>query len=207
MATERDVDPLVPQRTVLMVMDMQHDFCDRSGVFARHGFDVSGIDEIVPRIAAVLLACRAAKIPIVATKLTILEDIDGTAMGLGHLKHLRPFLADEGFREGSVGQGLHPGLPTPDYQVRKWGHSALFQSELEKVLRSLRATELVFTGIATNGAVEATARDAVVREFRVRTLSDCVAAYDRELHLASLKSLGFIGELETCASFLHRLAA
>jgi len=192
---------------VLMVMDMQADFCDRTGVFARHGFDVSGIDEIVPRIAEVMRACRTAKIPIVATKLTILEDIDGTAMGLGHLQHLRPFLADEGFREGSVGQGMHPGLPAPDYQVRKWGHSALFQTELEKILRSLRATELVFTGIATNGAVEATARDVVVREYRVRTLTDCVAGYDLELHRASLRNLGFIGELETSASFLRRLAA
>ena len=206
MAVEQSREPAASSRTVLLVMDMQHDFCDRSGVFARHGFDVSVIEAIVPRIAEVMRACNAARIPIVATKLTILQDIDGTAMGLGHLRQLRPFLALEGFREGSIGQALHGGLPRPDYEVRKWGHSAMFQTELEKLLRSLNATDLVFTGIATNGAVEATARDAVVREYHVHTLSDCVAAYDPELHLASLKNLGFIGSLKTSDSFLRLLA-
>ncbi|MGH7267840.1 MAG: cysteine hydrolase family protein [Candidatus Rokuibacteriota bacterium] len=194
-----------PKSTVLMVMDMQRDFCDRDGVFPRHGFDVASIEAIVPRLAHVMQACRQRRIPIVATKLTVLVDLDGRAMSLGHLNTLRPFLKTEGFREGGPGQEIISQLPRPDYEVRKWGHSAMYLTELEKVIRSLGARDLVFTGIATNGVVEATARDAVAREFHVTTLRDCVTGYNRELHEASLKNLSFIGRLISSDEFLAEI--
>ena len=197
--------PYEPKSTILMVMDMQRDFCDRDGVFARNGFDVSSIEAIVPRIARVMQACKQRRIPTVATKLTVLLDLDGQPMTLGHLNQLRPFLKTEGFREGSPGQQMIPQLPRPDYEVRKWGHSAMYLTELEKTIRSLRARDLVFVGIATNGVVEATARDAVAREFHVTTLSDCVTGYNRELHEASLKNLSFLGRMLTSDEFLAEL--
>lgn len=190
---------------VLMVMDMQRDFCDRDGVFPRNGFDVGSIEAMVPTLARVMQVCRQRRIPIVATKLTVLVDLDGRAMSLGHLNTLRPFLRSEGFREGSRGQEIIAQLPRPDYEVRKWGHSAMYLTELEKVIRSLGARDLVFTGIATNGVVEATARDAVAREFHVTTLRDCVTGYSRELHEASLKNLSFIGRLISSDEFLAEL--
>jgi len=193
------------ERTVLMVMDMQRDFCDRDGVFARNGFKVDPIEAIVPRIARLMTECRKRRIPIVASKLTILTDPDGKAMGLGHLAQLRPFLAKEGFREGSPGQAVIPQLPRPDYEFRKWGYSAMYQTELEKLLRGLRAATLVFTGIATNGVVEGTARDASMREYEVITLSDCVAGYNQALHEASLLNLANIGTVMTSDEFLRKL--
>jgi ureidoacrylate peracid hydrolase len=197
--------PFDPKTTALMVLDMQRDFCDRDGVFPRNGFDPASIEAIVPTLARVMQACKARRVPIVATKLTVLLDLDGRAMSLGHLNTLRPFLKTEGFREGSRGQEIIPQLPRPDYEVRKWGHSAMYLTELEKVIRCLGVRDLVFTGIATNGVVEATARDAVAREFHVTTLRDCVTGYNRELHEASLKNLSFIGRLISSDEFLAEL--
>lgn len=195
------------QRTVLMVMDMQRDFCDADGAYARHGFDVSPVEPLVPRIARVMGACRARRIPILATQLTILTDLDGRAMGLGHLRELRPWMVDEGFRAGTRGHELIDGLPAPDYPVRKWGYSAMYQTELEKILSSLGVETLVFTGIATNGVVEGTARDAIMRGWHVITLSDCVASFSQKLHDASLVNLANIGTVTTSEEFLARLDA
>jgi nicotinamidase-related amidase len=192
-------------RTVVMVMDMQRDFCSRDGVFARNGFSVDAIEVIVPRIARVVAECRRRRIPTIASKLTVLTDLDGTAMGLGHLAHLRPFLAAEGFRDGTPGHGLLPEIGKPDYEFRKWGYSAMYQTELEKLLRALQAQTVVFTGIATNGVVEGTARDASMREYDVVTLSDCVAGYNQALHEASLKNLANIGKVVTSDAFLASL--
>lgn len=194
-------------RTVLMVMDMQRDFCSRDGVFARNGFAVDAIEAIVPRIARVMQECRRRRLPVVASKLTVLQDLDGQAMGLGHLATLRPFLAGEGFRAGTPGHGLIPELPAPDYEVRKWGYSAMYQTELEKLLRALGTETCVFTGIATNGVVEGTARDASMREYHVVTLSDCVAGYSQALHEASLRNLANIGTVVTSDEWLARLGA
>jgi nicotinamidase-related amidase len=192
-------------RTVLMVMDMQRDFCSRDGVFARNGFPVDGIEKIVPGIVRVMQECKRRRIPIVASKLTVLQDLDGQAMGLGHLATLRPFLAQGGFRVGSPGHELIPELPKPDYEFRKWGYSAMYQTELEKLLRALGTETCVFTGIATNGVVEGTARDASMREYHVITLSDCVAGYNPALHEASLKNLGNIGKVMTSEAWLKGL--
>jgi ureidoacrylate peracid hydrolase len=82
----------------------------------------------------------------------------------------------------------------------------MYQTELGKLLRALRAETVVFTGIATNGVVEGTARDVSMREYRVVTLSDCVAGYSRELHEASLKNLANIGTVMTSREFLDSLA-
>lgn len=192
-------------RPGLMVMDMQNDFCRRDGVFARHGFSVDAIERIVPTIRKVMEACKQKRIPIIATKLTILTDLSGKTMGLGHLRTLRPFLAEEGFRAGTRGHEVIADLPRPDYEVRKWGYSAIYQTEMEKVLESLHIETLIFTGIATNGVVEGTARDASMRGYEIVTLSDCVAGYNPKLHEASLLNLANIGVVMQSEEALARL--
>lgn len=194
------------QRVVLMVMDMQNDFCDRKGVFARNNFSVAAIDAIIPNIKRVMEAAKTKKIPIVATELTVLEDLDGKAMGLGHLLKLRPFLVQEGFRAGTWGHQVISELPRPDYEVRKWGWSAMYQTELPKILEALGARTLVFTGVATNGVVEGTARDAGMRGYEIVTLSDCVAGYDQKLHNASLVNLANMGKVLSSTEFLSVLS-
>lgn len=192
-------------RTILMVMDMQRDFCDSDGAYARHGFDVTPAQPLVPRITKVMEAFRARRWPIVATQLTILTDLDGNAIGLGHLRELRPWMVTEGFRPGEKGHNLITALPKPDYAVRKWDYSAMFQTELEKLLTALGTERLIFTGIATNGVVEGTARDAIMRGWHVVTLSDCVAGFNQKLHEASLVNLANIGKVITSGEFLASL--
>ena len=96
---------MAEEKYILMVMDMQNDFCSEKGVFARNGFDPGPIGPIIPRIGTLMNFCREKCIPIVASQLTILTDLDGGAMGLGHVRTLRPFLAEEGFRAGVMGAG------------------------------------------------------------------------------------------------------
>src|SRR5262245_11043364 len=129
--------------TVVMVLDMQRDFCDADGVYARHGFDVNPVKPLIPRIRHLMEVAQRRQIPTVGTQLTILENLKGEAMGLGHLAVLRPFFKQEGFRAGSPGQDWIHELPRPNYLVRKWGYLAMYQTELEKVLTALEAETVV----------------------------------------------------------------
>lgn len=196
---------MAQERYALMLMDMQNDFCRPEGVFPRHGLDPSAISPIIPRIRRVMGSCRRRRIPIIASQFTVLTDPQGQAMGLGHVRALHPFLEREGFRDGSWGQQVIDDLPRPHYTFRKWGYSAMYLTELEKLLRSLSVTTLVFTGIATYGAVEGTARDAVARELEVITLSDCVTGYNLALHEASLKNLANLGRVMASEEFVRSL--
>lgn len=200
---------------VLMAMDLQNDFCHPDGVYGRGGAGFAHVpgaaSEIMPRVLGVLRACKEADVPIVATRLLVLQDKQGRAIGLEHFRpDLQQLFASEGFRRGTWGQDLVEEVRAqaePDYEVNKWGHSAMYLTELEKVLRAIGARHLVFVGLATNGVVEGTARDAVSRGWRVTTVTDCVTAPNPSLHEASLRNLGHIGSLVTAEELLAALSA
>jgi len=182
-------------RTVFLVLDMQNDLCHKDGVFFKHGLMAPQINEIIPPIVETINFCNQQHIPIIATQLTILADSNENALGLGMLKVLRPFLEKEGFREGTWGHDLLEGLPSITYQIKKWGISAFYQSELQHYLKALNAEEMVLCGFTTNGVVETVAREAVGRNYRVTTLTDCVASYSDALHQASLSNLAAMGKI------------
>ena len=59
---------LVPEKTALMIIDMQRDFCDPSGYMHTRGGDVSLARSIVPRISDVRDACWKAGIEVIYTR-------------------------------------------------------------------------------------------------------------------------------------------
>lgn len=198
----------------LLAFDIQNDFCHPDGVYGASGtfsHVPAAAKQVIPRILPVIRACKAARIPVVTTKLRVLTDLDGRGIGLEQFRpQLQALFADSGFRSGTWGQDLvdelHEPDVRPDYEVEKWGHSAMYLTGLEKVLRSLGSRKLILLGLGTNGVVEGTARDAVSRGWRVWTLSDCVAAPQQELHDAALLSLSHLGQVTPSAEFLAALA-
>jgi ureidoacrylate peracid hydrolase len=193
--------------TALLLLDLQRDFMDPTGVYARHGLPVDRLRTIVPKIASVADASRAAHVPVFASKFTIYTSPAGAPLGIEAILRARPFLRNEGFRIGDPGRELIPDVPRPDYELDKPRFSAFHGTPLEVLLRSLGIETVVLTGIVTHGGVEATARDAMIRDFSVVILEDCVAAFDEDLHLASLRGLGLYLAIETSEEFLRALSA
>ena len=81
---------------------------------------------------------------------------------------------------------VHPD----DLQLIKNRYSALVpgSSSLERVLRSRGITNLLIAGTKTNVCCEATGRDAMMMDFRVVMVSDCLAALSDDEHRASLET-------------------
>jgi nicotinamidase-related amidase len=200
-----DFRPVEPADVVFLALDLQNDFAHPDGTFGRNGFEHVPVAaaEVLPNILKAWEACRELRIPVVGVGLTILTDLDGNAIGIEQFRPgLRELFTREGFRSGTWGERFLDGLPEPDYRVRKWGHSAMFLTELEKLLRALDRGVLVLCGLGTNGVVEGTARDAVSRGWDVVTLRDGVCAPDQTLHEGGLRSLGHIGRLLTADEFV-----
>ena len=191
--------------TALLLLDLQRDFLDPGGVYARHGLPVERLRGIIPTVERVAHASRAAHIPIFASKFTIYLSPGGTPLGLDHIVKARPFLLHEGFRVRDRGRELIPELPPADYELDKPRFSAFHGTPLEVLLRSLGVDTVVLSGIVTHGGVEATARDAMIRDFSVVILEDCVAAFDEELHLASLRGMGLYLTVMDSASYLRAI--
>ncbi len=187
-----------PGRTALLILDMQLDFCAPQGVYARNGLSSPGLTALIPRIAKLIERLRQADptARIIASQFTVLTDgKDGPPIGLGHLTALRPFLLHEGFRLGTPGREVVPELRDYDFTLLKTRYSAFYGTPLEPILLALGVTRLIFTGIATNGAVEATLRDAAMRDYECVVLEDCCASFSPEQHHASLLNMASLGRV------------
>src|ERR1044072_7685650 len=68
-----DLSELVdPAHTALLVVDMQRDFCAPGGAFHRLGVDISMYPPMIPRVARLVEAARAAGVRVVFVQMTTL---------------------------------------------------------------------------------------------------------------------------------------
>jgi biuret amidohydrolase len=96
----------------------------------------------------------------------------------------------EGEEATELAQGLEPG---PDeYLIRKRRYSGFFATELDLVLRSLRADTLILVGALTDVCVHYTAVDAHQHDYRFRVVADCVGGSSRESHDAALEAMAYL---------------
>ena len=168
-----------------MVIDMQNEFLAEDGaVFFHYG------SEIIPNLKRLLTGCRRASIPVIYTT-HVHEDpaIDGgmTAEWWPEIKQGKSLV------KGSKGVEIHPALKPRKHDkiIPKHRYSAFYNTDLETVLRGMKVTDLIITGVLTNCCCESTARDAFFRDFSVFFLADATAASEPEFHLASLRNLAY----------------
>ena len=70
-------------------------------------------------------------------------------------------------------------------------YSAFYETPLDQHLKALGVTDLIISGAMTNCCCETTARDAFMRDYRVFFLVDGTATRSLELHMSTLRNLGF----------------
>ena len=87
-----------------------------------------------------------------------------------------------------------------DVEIIKHRVSGFYGTDLDLILRANKIEKLVLTGIATNNAVELTAREAHDRDFAVTVISDATECSDDAAKKASLNFLSRIAEVKTTAS-------
>src|SRR5919202_225402 len=62
------LDALVPERTALLVVDMQNAFCHPAGTLGISGVDVAPAQAIVPRVERLVKGCQNAEIAVIWTQ-------------------------------------------------------------------------------------------------------------------------------------------
>lgn len=137
---------------------------------------------MVPRLAELARACRAAGVLVVHTTIVPRRDGVGTARNSLLLASL---MKKGAVVEGAPGAEIHPDLAPQDGDVvltRRHGLSPFHASELEPVLRSRGVTTVLITGVSTNIGVPGACLEAVNRGFSVIVPEDCTAGAWPEAH-------------------------
>jgi nicotinamidase-related amidase len=198
--------PLVPERTPLVNVDMQNCFVHGSPFSAPDGL---AVQDRINRVAA---ACRAAGIVVVHTSHVLRPD----GSNIGVLGEIAPIVKKGIINKGSESAALHQGLliDPRDILLEKPRFGAFHGTDLELILRSRGIESVIVTGIATNVCCETTAREAVVRDFRVFFLSDGTTTFDMgdvsaaELKRATYATLGFLfAQVLTVDEMIRKISA
>lgn len=190
---------MTPSSTALLTIDLQNDFLHPEGAYGRAGQGADSIKALPDRIAPVKAALTKAGGSYISAQFTLVPGRGGEPLISPHLKKLRPFLTKGDFEPGSFGHSLVDTLAPADFTVEKVAYSALYQTRLEYILRAMKIDTLIIGGIVTNGGVASTVRDAHLRDIHTILLSDGCAAFKDDVHEATLKSLGSVTEIMTCA--------
>jgi nicotinamidase-related amidase len=168
-------------KPVVVVIDMQNEIV--RGRLAK-AENRARYEQLVSRICDVLAWARAMPLPIVYTRICFRPSyVDANPHS--------PAIKIEALKDGEWGTEIIQELaPRPaDIVVAKHRSSAFYGTDLELVLRGLRADTLLLVGLATNRAVESTVRDAHNRDLDSVVISDATAAGSEELHQNSLRSI------------------
>ncbi|MFN8924171.1 MAG: isochorismatase family protein [Rhodospirillales bacterium] len=182
-------DTLDPARSALVVIDMQNTFC-QPGAPA----EVPVSRAIVPAINRLSRALRTRGVPVI----WVLH-ANTPRGGRSDWEVFFTHVVAAQVRTRTI-ESLAPGrqavweeLETApeDVTVIKNRYSALISgsSSLERVLRNLGIDTLLIAGTKTNVCCEATARDAMMLDFKVVMLTDCCAALSDDEHRATLETI------------------
>jgi nicotinamidase-related amidase len=199
---------LVPDRTALLLIDLQRDFLDPEGWYAQSGVDIGHMRRVIEPTKRALEAARRAEVPVIWTRHGYRDERDA-----GPFLQLRPFLRDGGLRLDTWGFDLLDELePRPeDWIVEKNRLSAFFQTKLELVLTALGTETLLIGGVLTNQCVAATSKDAMFRDLKPIVVRELTGTTLPHLHEPALEMIsvgwGEVRALDDVLGELERLAA
>lgn len=206
-----------PEKTAVLVVDMQNDFGSKGGMFDRAGIDITGIQRAVAPTKAALDAARAAGIHVVYLQMAYHPDLSdlGAPDSVNRARHERlgvgravtapdgtpsRILIRDTWNTAIVDELRPQANDTVLYKTR---FSGFFRTDLDDRLRARGVRTLIVTGCTTSICVESTVRDAMFRDYRCVLLADCMnepigEGLARSNHDASLLStevlLGWVSD-------------
>lgn len=184
-------------KSVVIAMHYQNEVLHAKGKI-RVGVAETGDNRetVKQRAMQLLAAARRNSIPVVSVRIAFRADHSDA---IQNCKIFRDVVANKAMIEGSWGTEFHEGLAplAGEFVVKHTRVNAFYGSQLEEVLRVLKADRLIMAGVATNSVVETTARHAADVGYNVVVASDACSSGNPKLHLASLESMRLIAEVQT----------
>jgi nicotinamidase-related amidase len=192
--------PLVAARTAILVVDVQDGIWNAAAAASRPYFHATARDRVIPNIARLIAAARAAGAEVVYT---VIESL--TADGRDRSRDYKEtgFHFARGSPQARVVAALAPG---PDEIVLPKTSSSLFNSTVfEYVARNIGIDTVVVTGFLTDQCVDHTIRDGADRGFAMVCPVDACTTDTAERHDAALRAFRGYCRQTTTARLVEEL--
>jgi nicotinamidase-related amidase len=210
---------LAAGKTALIVIDMQRDFLLPGGFGESLGNDVDQLLKVVPPLAGLIAAARAAGIMVIHTREGHQPDLSDCPPAKLSRGAPSKRIGDEGkygriLIRGEYGHDIVDELAPINGEavIDKPGKGAFYATELQDILTTGGITQLLITGVTTEVCVHTTTREANDRGYECLVVSDCVGSYFPEFQRVGLEMIkaqggifGWVADTTAVIPALHAL--
>ena len=172
--------------TVLLVIDIQNDFCTEGSIYNKNGYPVIQNQKIAKKIKKAV------------------ENLREKGVGVYYLISDYSNYYIQGKKcnfclEGTTGAKSFLNKDQADRIIIKKTHDGFWKTKLDYFLKLDNIKNILVAGISTSVCVDTTARSGVIRGYKVTILEDCVASKNKQMHECSLKNFkdnfGFVKKI------------
>ena len=204
---------LPPERTALVVIDMQRDFIERGGFGDALGNDVTRLEAIIPTVAGLLALFRSKGWPVIHTRESHKPDLSdcppakltrgGAALKIGDEGPMGRILI-----QGEPGNAIIAACAPVEGEIvlDKPGKGMFWNTDVHAILRDLGVTHLVFAGVTTEVCVQTSMREANDRGFECLLIEDATESYFPQFKAAALAMITAQGAIVGWVTPLKTLA-
>jgi ureidoacrylate peracid hydrolase len=178
---------VAPEKTRLIVVDVQNDFLADGGWFDRSGQELSLMRRAVDDLVEFIPLARSAGVRPIFVRAIYDEKWLSRPM---LERHELVGFDTRHCQSGTWGAEFYKVAPEDgDDVVVKHRYSAFIGTDLDPLLRAQGVENLIFNGVTTNVCVESTARDAYMHDYHILVVSDLTATYAQAPHEATLENI------------------
>ena len=194
---------LIEGQPVLIVVDIQGGASEDDETPSTMPF-MSDYQDYMDRAPAIINAARACDIPIIFFQEAHRRNLVDFGRELDGAEGIHLLEGDPG-TEIAKAVGMRPD----DYFIRKRRYSCFFGTELEILLKGLRANTLILIGGHTDVCVHYTFVDGHQHDYFCRVVEDCVAGSSQDAHDAALRAMEYLqtGARRTSAEVISAFRA
>ncbi len=186
--------PFIVGQPVLLVIDIQAStFIDQST--ERSIPNMAGYKERMVKACDLVRAARRCNVPAVFIQEAHRPDLVDFGRELDGSEDVHCLEGDPR-TELAVAQ---LGITEADYTIKKRRYSSFFGTDLDILLKGLKAETLFLCGGLTDVCVHYTFVDAHQLDYHCRVVEDCVAGSSEEAHLASLRAMEYLQTGARCS--------
>ena len=178
--------------TAILLIDIQNDFCKKSGVLYDFAKEVLEQIDMLGNLTEVLDELRGKGVTVIHCPLDSFElysPVSGDDDDMQGL--LRRIREQKALRSGSWGVKVVSDVAPDeaDHMVcGKRGLDAFHNTNLEALLSQFGITTIAVCGLTANGSVASTAASAYNKHYKVVALQDCIGAESIEDYKAAMKA-------------------
>lgn len=181
MAPEPFIDP---QRTALIVIDIQKGFCDPESRMEKSGVGTANQRAIIPDVLKLVDFAHERGMPVLwSQQVHFPDDVTRKRRSIpSHQDKQKWTPCLRGTWEVDFMPEAEAAIGPDDYVVEKHRASVFFETTLDAKLRMLGAEQVIVSGCNTDFCVETTIRDAYYRDLDVIVVEECVASPRKQFH-------------------------